>query len=282
VRRGFAGREAGVADMRILKLTLTYDGTGFAGWQRQDGLRTVQQEIEAALGEIEGGPVAVAAAGRTDAGVHALGQVATACVTGIHDPETYRRALNAKLPADVRVLAVEEAPDGFHARFAPSTKAYRYTIWNSRLPPLLARQMVWHVSFALDVPAMREAAALVVGTHDFGAFRARGSTVRTSTRTIVGSAIHETAVSPGWPLDPDPDPARPVRLITYDVYGRGFLRQMVRTLAGTLVEIGKGRRRADDMRRLLSGGVRGEAGETAPAAGLALRSVRYDLPGLDC
>jgi len=267
---------------RILKLTLAYDGTQFAGWQRQDGLRSVQQEIEAALAEIEGGPVAVAAAGRTDAGVHALGQVATTCVTGVHTPDTYRRALNAKLPEDVRVLAVEEAPEAFHARFAPSIKAYRYTIWNSRLPPLLARPMVWHVSFALDVPAMREAAALVVGTHDFGAFRARGSAVRTSTRTIVDSVIQEAAVSPGWPLDPDPDPARPVRLITYDVCGRGFLRQMVRILAGTLVDIGRGRRPPDEMRRLLEAGARVEAGETAPAAGLALRSVRYEGSGLDC
>src|SRR5690606_36034851 len=117
---------------------VAYDGTGFAGWQQQVGMRTVQAELETALAAIEGHPVAVAGAGRTDAGVHALGQVATARVAGLHEPETYKRALNATLPEDVRVLAVEEAGDRFHARFTASTKTYRYTIWNSRVPPVLA------------------------------------------------------------------------------------------------------------------------------------------------
>lgn len=261
---------------RILKLTLAYDGAGFAGWQRQAGLRTVQEVVETAMGAIEGRPVAVAGAGRTDAGVHALGQVATARIAGRHAPATYQRALNAKLPEDVRVLAAEEADAGFHARFSPSTKTYRYTIWNSRTPPLVARHIVWHVSFALDLAAMRDAAAAVVGTHDFGAFRARGSRVKSSTRTIFTSAVTVRPVSAGWPVDEGrTGSGLPVRLLTYEVSGNGFLRQMVRTLAGTLVEVGKGRWPPDEMRRLVAAGVRGEAGPTAPAHGLALAEVTY-------
>jgi tRNA pseudouridine38-40 synthase len=260
--------------MRVLKLTLAYEGTAFAGWQRQAGLRTVQEVVEAALAEIEGRHVAVAGAGRTDAGVHALGQIASARIRGPHAPDIYQRALNAKLPVDVRVLAAAEASPAFHARFTPSIKVYRYTIWNSRVPPLVARHLVWHVPFDLDLAVMRSAAADIVGTHDFAAFRARGSHVKSSSRTIFTSEITVASVTPGWPLGGAEAPL-PVRLLTYEVSGNGFLRQMVRTLAGTLVEVARSHGPADRMRRLLAGGVRGEAGQTAPAQGLALAEVRY-------
>ena len=263
----------------VLRFTLAYDGTHFAGWQRQAGLRTVQEVVEAALAEIDGRPVAVAAAGRTDAGVHAIGQVASARVAGRHTPETYKRALNAKLPVDVRVLDAAEAGDRFHARFAPSVKVYRYTVWNSRVPPLVARHLVWHVPFDLDLDAMRGAAAAFVGTHDFGAFRARGSHVRSSVRTVFTSAIDGSRVGPGWPLGADPGEGDlAVRLLTYEVSANGFLRQMVRTLAGTIVEAGKGRWPPDAIGRILASGVRGDAGPTAPAHGLALAEVRYGTP----
>lgn len=259
---------------RVLKLTLAYDGTGFAGWQRQDGLRTVQGEVERALAEIEGVAVDVAGAGRTDAGVHAAGQVASARVTGTHDAETYRRALNAKLPEDVRALRIEEAAPEFHARFSPSIKTYRYTIWNSRTPPALARRFVWHVPVPLDLAAMRLAASAVVGTHDFNAFRGRGSHVRTSVRTMTASRVFERLVSPAWPIVETG--GGEVRLIAYEVSGRGFVRHMVRALAGTLVEIGRGQQPPESMASLLAGADRQDAGETAPAAGLTLVEVCYD------
>jgi tRNA pseudouridine38-40 synthase len=261
---------------RILKLTLAYDGTGFSGWQRQGRLRTVQAELETALAAIEGAPVAVAGAGRTDAGVHAVGQVASAHVTGTHDTDTYQRALNARLPDDVRVIAVEDAAPGFHARFSPSIKTYRYTIWNSRTPPALATRLAWHVPVALDLDAMRAAAAFVVGTHDFTAFRARGSHVRSSVRSITRSVIDARLVSPGWPVVEAAPEAGGISLIAYEVAGAGFVRQMVRALAGTLVEIGKGHRAPKEMARLLEGRGRQDAGPAAPACGLALCEVRYD------
>lgn len=261
---------------RVLKLTLAYDGADFAGWQRQDGLRTVQGELEQALAEIEGAAVDVAGAGRTDAGVHAAGQVASARVTGTHDAETYRRALNAKLPEDVRVLRVEDAPPGFHARFSTSLKTYRYAICNSRTPPALARRFTWHVPVPLDLDAMRRAASSVVGTHDFRAFRGRGSHVRTSVRTITASTVTERVVAPGWPLVEGPPTDAGVRLVIYEVSGRGFVRHMVRAVAGTLVEIGRGQQPPESMAALLAGASREAAGQTAPAAGLTLVEVRYD------
>ncbi|MFP5379340.1 MAG: tRNA pseudouridine synthase A, partial [Vicinamibacteria bacterium] len=217
-----------------------------------------------------------AGAGRTDAGVHAAGQVASAPVTGTHDAETYRRALNAKLPEDVRILRVEEAAPGFHARFSPSIKTYRYTIWNSRTPPALARRFAWHVPVALDLDAMRLAASAVVGTHDFNAFRGRGSHVRTSVRTMTASRVIERLVSPAWPIVETGAGGGEVSLIVYEVSGRGFVRHMVRALAGTLVEIGRGQQPPETMAALLAGAERRDAGETAPTQGLTLVEVRYD------
>ena len=197
-------------------------------------------------------------AGRTDAGVHARGQVASAEVTFDHDPATVARALNSQLPEDVRVLEVVEAAEGFHARFSARSKTYAYRIRISEVADPFDRAYAWHVRSPLDLEAMRRAAALLIGTHDFAAFQSAGTEVRTTVRTIHRSeVVHE----PG--------------LITYEIAGDGFLRHMVRAIVGTLVEIGRGRWPSQTMADVLASGARTGAGPTAPACGLFLVRVDY-------
>ena len=245
--------------MRTLKLTLAYDGTRFVGWQRQAEGDSVQAAVEEALSRFEGAAVTVVGAGRTDAGVHALGQVAHARVSFQHDAATLRRALNAQLPEDVRVTSVEDALPEFHARFSARWKCYRYQLRNTLVASPFDRAYVWHLPERLDVPAMRRAADLLVGTHDFAAFQSVGTPAPDTTRTIRSSTlIHEGP------------------LLVYDVEGDGFLRHMVRAIVGTLVEVGRGWRDVDSVDALLSGGTRADAGATAPAHGLFLVRVDYD------
>lgn len=246
--------------MRTLKLTVAYDGTRFVGWQRQAEGDSIQALLEEALARFEGAPVTVHGAGRTDAGVHALGQVASVRLTCAHDTATLVRALNAQLPADLRVLAVDEAAPDFHARFSARTKTYRYQIRNAPIATPFERAYVWHLPEPLNVQAMRDAAAMVVGTHDFAAFQSVGTQVPCSIRTILRSDI----------VQPEPG------LLAYEVTGDGFLRHMVRALAGTLVEIGRGWRTPESMRDLIFGGTRHDAGATAPPQGLFLVGVAYD------
>ena len=257
---------------RTLKLTVAYDGTRFVGWQRQADGDSIQGLLEAALARFEGGPVTVHGAGRTDAGVHALGQVASAVVTCAHDPAVLARGLNAQLPADVRVLSVADAPPGFHARFSARSKAYRYLLRTGPVAAPFERDYVWHVPGRLDLDRMRTAAAALLGTHDFSAFRSAGGHTRTTERTITRTDVrvsHE-------PVAPGAGVACAGPLVAYDVEGDGFLRHMVRAIVGTLVDIGQGRREAGTMARLAQGGARGDAGPTAPARGLWLVRVDYD------
>jgi len=282
VRGRQAGRETGFQDIatRNLKITLAYDGTRFVGWQRQAEGVSIQGLLEDALARFEGAAVTVQGAGRTDAGVHALGQVASAHVSFAHPVDTLRRALNAQLPEDVRVLDVAEAAEGFHARFSARSKTYRYRLRAGDGGDPFTRAYVWQLTEALDVKAMRAAARVLVGTHDFAAFQSAGTetktTVRTMTRSEIrgpqGSAPHRAdGVSDSWGGDlPGP------REIVYEVEGDGFLRHMVRAIVGTLVEIGRGWRPADSMARLIDGGTRADAGATAPPHGLALVRVAYD------
>jgi len=243
---------------RTLKLTLAYDGTRFVGWQRQAEGESVQGLVEDALSRLEGGPVTVHGAGRTDAGVHALAQVASAVVTFAHGAATVQRALNGVLPPDIRVVAAEDVFAGFHARFAARSKCYRYQIANTPVASPFTRAYAWHVPEPLDRGAMREAAAALVGTHDFAAFRSAGTDVHTTIRTLTRSEWLDRGA-----------------LLVYEVEGDGFLRHMVRAIVGTLVEVGRGWRPAAHVPALLEQGTRSAAGVTAAAHGLLLVRVEY-------
>jgi tRNA pseudouridine38-40 synthase len=254
---------------RTLKLTVAYDGTDFAGWQRQASARTVQAVIEDAIAPLEEGPVTVMAAGRTDAGVHASAQVASVSLQSAMSCEQLRRTLNATLPFDVRVIAIEEAPPGFSARRDARLKTYHYAIWNGvALPPTL-RRYAWQVPQPLDIGAMNEAAAILVGNHDFAAFQGRGSAVKTTVRRILASTVREVDVSQ-FVMATLGD-----RLVRYEVTGNGFLRHMVRTIVGTLADVGRGRMSADQLTRILESRARSRAGVTAPPQGLVLWQVEY-------
>ena len=245
--------------MRTLKLTVAYDGTRFVGWQRQADGESIQGALEDALGRFEGRPVTVHGAGRTDAGVHALGQVASVRVAFGHDTSTLTRALNAHLPPDIRVLSVEDADQEFHARFSARSKTYRYQIRTGAVASPFDRAFTWHLPERLARHAMRDAAAALVGRHDFGAFRSVGTTAPDTARTVTRAE---------WLEAPE--------LLIFEIAGDGFLRHMVRAIVGTLVEIGRGWRQAGDIATLLHGGTRAQAGATAPPHGLFLARVDYD------
>jgi tRNA pseudouridine38-40 synthase len=247
--------------MRTFKLVLQYDGTDYVGWQRQAEGTSIQGLLEDALRPIEGAHVTVHGAGRTDAGVHATGQVASCRLTAAIDAATLARALNAVLPLAIRVASAEEAPEDFHARFSANGKIYDYQIVNAPFVSPFVRPYVWHVMPRLDRDAMADAARVLIGEHDFAAFQSTGSEVHTSVRTVRRIAWHGT----GGADDP----------MVMQIEGDGFLRHMVRSIVGTLVEIGAGRWTAGEMRAILASKERGRAGTTAPAAGLILREVLY-------
>ncbi len=245
--------------MPTVKLTLQYDGTGYVGWQRQASGDSIQGVLEDALGRIEKQPVTVHGAGRTDAGVHATGQVASARLGAALDDETLARALNANLPPAIRVTTVETVADGFHARFSATGKTYEYRIWNGPVVPPFLRLYTWHMPQPLDIALLRRASEALQGTHDFAAFQGSGSIVHTTRRTIVSAAWRCTPEAP----------------LVFEISGEGFLRHMVRSLVGTLVEVGLRRRPVDDVAGLLAVPDRSRAGRTAPAHGLFLTKVTY-------
>lgn len=247
--------------MRTFRLTLQYDGTDYVGWQRQAAGTSIQGLLEDALLPIEGQRATVNGAGRTDAGVHALGQVASVRLeTGI-EPDRLARALNAVLPADVRVSRVELADPEFHARFSSTGKIYEYRILNAPYATPFLRRYALHVKVPLAIDAMREAGAAIVGQHDFTAFQGAGSDVHTAVRTVRRCE---------WRSGNGPDEP-----LVLEIEGDGFLRHMVRNIVGTLLDVGQRRRPAVSMHDILASGQRSRAGNTAPAHGLFLQRVLY-------
>jgi len=250
-----------LAEMRRVRITVSYDGTDFHGWQVQPGLPTIQGALERILGEIEGAPVHVIGSGRTDAGVHALAQVAA---FSLHNPipvENLRRAMNRLLPRDIRVLAASEAADDFHPRFGAIAKTYEYRMVRSEICSPFERRYVHHHPYPLDENRMIELAPLVEGEHDFSAFAAsdeRDELGLSKVRTIFSSVLR-----------------RENEWLIYRVRGDGFLKHMVRNIVGVLLEAGKGNLTRDDLVERLCPGCKIAPGPTAAARGLFLISVEY-------
>ena len=245
--------------MTILRLDLAYDGTDFAGWQVQPGRRTVQGALEAALSRILNRPVRVAGSGRTDAGVHARGQVASAEVETSLGEERLRLGLNALLPEDLRLTGLTFESPGFHARRSATGKEYRYEIAQGEvLSPFLARYR-WHYRRRLDERAMNRATEPLLGRHDFSSFASTGGQAEDHRREIRLARFERVESGD----------------LVFRVEADGFLYRMVRNLVGTLVEIGRGRRPAEEMGALLAARDRRAAGPTAPARGLFLHEVSY-------
>jgi tRNA pseudouridine38-40 synthase len=249
--------------MRNLKIVLAYDGTGFAGWQIQPDSATIQGTLASAIGRVTGEKVLPQGSGRTDAGVHALRQVATCGLESAIPAENLRTALNDVLPAAIRVLEVNEVPSEFHARKSARAKTYRYRIYRPAIcPPFLARY-VWHHPYPLDESAMRQAAAAVIGDLDFTSFAA----VDAERGKEEGLSNVRQIFLSDW--------VREGEELIYSVRGNGFLHHMVRNLVGTFILVGKGSLQPQDITRILQAKDRSAAGATAPAHGLYLVSVEY-------
>jgi tRNA pseudouridine38-40 synthase len=250
--------------MRNLKVTVSYDGAEFSGWQVQPHATTVQGTLASAIGRITGEKVLPQGSGRTDAGVHALAQVTTFATESSVPTGNFVKALNDILPASVRVLEVAEAPPDFHARHSARAKTYRYRIYRESIcPPFLARY-VWHFPYRLAEDEMGRAAVLVMGEHDFASFaavdpeRGREQGAASNVRKIFSSS---------WERLGDE--------LVYTVRGSGFLHHMVRNLVGTFILVGKGTLQVEDVTRILEARDRSAAGATAPASGLYLVNVEY-------
>jgi tRNA pseudouridine38-40 synthase len=259
-------------------LKLAYDGTGFVGWQRQAAGTSIQGLLELALSELDEQDVAVAGAGRTDAGVHALGQVASFSLRRTIDGRALARALNARLPRAVRALHAEEVSAEFHARFDARAKTYRYRLWNGDVLSPFERAYTWHLPGpTLDLDAMTAGAQLVAGCHDFVAFQSTGTDVRSTERTVFACRI-DAAPAAAHPLvaRDRAGSEHGATLITFEVRGDGFLRHMVRTIVGTIVEVGRGKHDPAWVAEVIAARDRHAAGPTAPAEGLFLVGVDYD------
>jgi tRNA pseudouridine38-40 synthase len=253
--------------LRRLRFRVSYDGTDFHGWQQQPSLATIQGVLEEIISQIEGQPVHVAGSGRTDAGVHAQGQVAAVTLGNSIPPVNFRKAVNRLLPQTIRIRDVEEAALDFHPQFHAKRKTYQYRMFREEVCSPFVRRFVHHHPYPLDEGVMMEAAPLFEGRHDFSAFAAsdeRDQEGLSKVRAIYSSVLERIADT-----------------LVYTVSGSGFLKHMVRNMVGTLVETGRGNLSLGDIRRRLEPGCGIRPGPTAPASGLMLISVEYDSPDSD-
>lgn len=251
--------------MRRIQLIIEYDGTGYAGWQRQENALAVQQVVEERLSKLTRERVVLHGASRTDAGVHALGQSAHFDTNSSIPAEKFSYALNTMLPPDVRIRASRQVPESFHARFSTKGKRYRYLFQVSPHAGALNRLTHAHIIYPLDAEKMAQEAQSLVGTHDFAAFAASGSVVKETVRTIYRADVTRSGEE--------------MKLI---VEGNGFLYNMVRIIAGTLVGVGSGKLEPGAFSRAIESGNRLDLGVTAPAHGLTLMEVFYDPKDLEC
>jgi tRNA pseudouridine38-40 synthase len=245
--------------MPNFKIIIEYDGSAYHGWQRQATDRTLQGEIENALMTMTKNCVTLIGSGRTDAGVHAVNQVANfRCNTQLA-PEVFQKGLNSLLPEDIVITSCKMVPEKFHARYDAKSKTYHYRMLNRSLPVAISRQYAWHIRKKLDLSAMQEALKCIIGNHDFKAFEGSGSPRATTIRRIINADLVET----------DDD------YLVLIIEGDGFLKFMVRNIAGTLVDVGLSRITPDGFKQVLASKDRNLAGITAPARGLFLMEVKY-------
>jgi tRNA pseudouridine38-40 synthase len=241
------------------KIIIEYDGTRYHGWQRQKEDATIQGEIEKALGVMTAKNVILNGSGRTDAGVHAFGQVANfRCDTDL-EPGIFQKGLNSLLPEDIVIRECRQVDDSFHARYNVKSKIYHYKIFNHPIPAAINRQYAWSIRKQLDTQAMRFAASNIIGSHDFKAFEGAGSPRAHTTRHVMAADLVETET----------------RLLTFRIEADGFLRFMVRNIVGTLVDVGLGKILPTEFEQILKSRDRTRAGATAPAHGLFLMEVKY-------
>ena len=244
--------------MRNIKLIIEYDGKSFNGWQKQPNKLNIQGEIEKAIGEITGEKIDLIASGRTDAGVHSLGQVANFKTNSAIDIEKIPYAINSKLKKSIVIKSAEEVPEKFHSRYSVHSKTYRYTINNSKFGTALYRDMEYHFPIELDEEKMQEAAKFFEGQHDFKAFKASGTSSKSSVRTIYKAKVE-----------------RKQDRVIIEFTGNGFLYNMVRIIAGTLIDVGIGKIKPETIKEIIEKKERKNAGKTLPARGLCLLKVDY-------
>ena len=247
------------------KLLIQYDGTDFHGWQVQENDRTIQGELERVIGMLEDGKVSVIGSGRTDAGVHAEGQVANVIVRRSFTPDKLRAAINGNLWRDIRILKAERAADQFHARFSAKKKTYLYRIVNAPVISPFWRRYAHHEFKPLDIPRMTAAARFLLGEHDWTAFASAQSDGESRVRTVLDCTIDSA-----W------DRRASANILEFRITGNGFLRYMVRSIMGTLIEVGRGEKDSDTIQTAIVTGDRSLAGKTAPAHGLTLLKVDYE------
>lgn len=244
--------------MKNIKLTIEYDGTNYSGWQKQPHKKTVQLAIEEAVKKITGETIALLGSGRTDSGVHALGQVANFKTNTNLDTGKLHKALNSILPDDIAVIEVEEASENFHSQYDSKSKIYQYRILNRSYPSAHLRKKVWLINQKLDIEQMRKASDFLLGTHDFKVFSHQNLTVKTTVRNVLNSHLSKNG-----------------DLIEFEIEADGFLKRMVRMIVGTIVNVGKGKLGPEEFAYILESQKKNKFVGSAPPYGLFLKEVKY-------